>query len=286
MARIAHLVLAHQKPKQLARLVTRINQCNPDIYIHVDAKFPILGFQAMLSKEDNVFLLKDRRRMNWGGYSVVDATLAAFNEILTSGKPYDFINLMSETDYPLVPAPTIHTFLDQHLGKSFMAYEGAGSPWWEEAQPRVRKLHFDDYGFRGRFALQWILNMFPFQREIPFHLKLVGRSQWFTIAIRHVEYILQYVNKHPSITRFFKHTWGPDEFFFQTILFNSHFKEDLVNDNLRYIDWSKGGASPKILAMGDLDALKGSGKFYARKFDEQVDVRILAQLDEYIDNWS
>ncbi|RYZ93136.1 MAG: glycosyl transferase, partial [Sphingobacteriaceae bacterium] len=71
----------------------------------------------------------------------------------------------------------------------------------------------------------------------------------------------------------------PDEFIFQTLLYNSKFKADMVDDDLRYIDWSGGGASPKTLVMEDAEKLITSGKFFARKFDEMKDSVVMNLLD-------
>ncbi len=61
---------------------------------------------------------------------------------------------------------------------------------------------------------------------------------------------------------------------------NSRFKETVVNDNFYYIDWSKGGANPKILTAEDYDQLVSSDKIMARKFDISQDHAILDMLDE------
>jgi hypothetical protein len=100
-----------------------------------------------------------------------------------------------------------------------------------------------------------------------------------TLATTHIRFILEYSRKNPRVVRFFRQTWGPDEFFFQTILYNSAYRNDLINNNLRYIDWSEGKASPKTLLTTDFEALEGSGKLYARKFNPDVDDTILDLID-------
>ena len=47
-----------------------------------------------------------------------------------------------------------------------------------------------------------------------------------------------------------------DEMFFQTMLLNSHFKETVVNTNLRKIDWSVPETQPRIWLYGDIELLK------------------------------
>jgi hypothetical protein len=53
----------------------------------------------------------------------------------------------------------------------------------------------------------------------------------------------------------------------------------MINNNLRFIDWSLGGASPKILTVKDVDHFSKSGKFFARKFDENIDSKVLDWID-------
>ena len=72
----------------------------------------------------------------------------------------------------------------------------------------------------------------------------------------------------------------PDEFVFQTILFNSIYKEDIVNDNMRFIDWSEGNKNPKTFTAKDVNILLASNQFFARKFDVNVDAEILDLVDQ------
>lgn len=49
-------------------------------------------------------------------------------------------------------------------------------------------------------------------------------------------------------------------------------KDTVVNDNLRYIDWSKIGVTvPAFLTLDDADNLLNSPKLFARKFDIRFD---------------
>jgi len=79
------------------------------------------------------------------------------------------------------------------------------------------------------------------------------------------------LQKNKNVKRFFQFTWGSDEIIFQTILYNSIYREDMVNDNLRYIDWSAGQASPKTFTIEDAPTLLNSGKLFARKFNQNTD---------------
>ena len=215
--------------------------------------------------------------VQWGAYSMVQATVNGLAEILLDDK-YDYINLMSGQDYPLKPTAAIHNFFEQNPNKAFMHSLSVENEW-QEAIPRLTKYHLTNYNFSGKYTLENWLNKWLPARKMPNNLIAVGRSQWFTISSQHAEYIITYLRKNKNVKRYFEFTWGSDEFVFQTVLFNSIYQKDMVNDNLRYIDWSEGNYSPKMLTINDLRVLINSGRLFARKFNETLDSDILNELD-------
>lgn len=278
MAMIAHVILAHQHPQQVVRLVEAIAHPTVDIFIHIDKNSPIAPFLSALRNHTDLKFISNRKKITWGAFSMVEATLQSFKEVLATNKPFGFINLISASDYPLKPAGMIHETLQRHVGRSFMEMHFSDSPWWIEAQSKVQKYHLAYFNFVGKHKLERLINQVTPIRKIPMKMIFTGRSQWMTLCADHVRYVLSYIDENPQVVRFFKYTWGPDEFFFQTILFNSPFRSDIVNDNLRYTDWTEGGASPKVLTGQDFEKLVNSGKLYARKFD--VDSDVLDLIDE------
>ena len=89
--------------------------------------------------------------------------------------------------------------------------------------------------------------------------------------------------RDPELVRFFHRSAVPDESFFQTILMNSPLAGTLVNDDLRYVDWSEGAASPRVLTAFDLERMIRSSALFARKFDPRVDRGVIDALDAHID---
>lgn len=279
--KLAHLILAHNQPRQLERLIRRLAHPDADTYIHLDKKTPIADFEHLKDIE-NVYFIQNRVKVYWGTFAIVQATLNGFNEIIQSGKNYQYVNLLSGQDYPLKPQDAIHQYLEKNAGTAFMDYL-LFEPDWREALPRVQSYHFNNLRVPGKFALQgWVNKVMP-QRKMPNGLIPVGRSQWFTVPLECVVYMCDYWQKNAALRRFIKLTWAPDEFIFQTILYNSVYKNRMVNDGLRYIDWSNGGVSPKTLTLDDAGALMESGKLFARKFDMDKHAGILDHIDKQID---
>jgi hypothetical protein len=278
--KLAHLILAHNEPKQLERLVNRLAHPDADIFIHLDKKTDIAPFKY-LADFDNVFFIQNRVKVYWGSYNIVQATLNGFKEIIAAGKNYQYLNLLSGQDYPLQSQTYTHQYLNQHPNVAFMNYS-LFEPDWLEALPRIQVYHFNNYKIPGRYHLQKFVNKLLPQRSLPNKLIPVGRSQWFTIPLDCVAYLLKYWEDNSKLRSFIKLTWAPDEFIFQTILYNSEHKSKMVNNDLRYIDWSDGGVSPKTLTMNDANSLATSGKLFARKFDMKKDAELLDFIDKHI----
>jgi hypothetical protein len=278
--KIAHLILAHNNPEQLHRLVTSLTYADDAVYIHLDKKTPIAQF-LHLSQLKNVFFVSKRVQVSWGSYNIVAATVNGFKDIISSGEYYDYVNLLSGGDYPLQTPQYIHKFLEANPDKAFMSYQFMHQEWIE-ALPRITRYHLTNYNFPGCYLLQKLLNRFMPLRKMPGSLVPVGRSQWFTASMGCIKYIVDYWNKHPRFVRFLRFTWGADEFAFQTILYNSVHRENMVNNNMRFMDWSANGVSPAILTMEHKDQVMATDKLFARKFDLHTHPEIMDALDEKI----
>jgi hypothetical protein len=111
-------------------------------------------------------------------------------------------------------------------------------------------------------------------------MQLYGGPQWWSLTRECTQYILGFVQTRSAYLRSFRYTYIPDEAFFQTIIRNSPFKDQVVNDSLRYIDWESGPKSPRILTSDDISKILSSGKLFAWKFDICQDVKVLDLIDE------
>jgi len=280
--RLAHLILAHNNPLQLERLIKRLSYANTDVYIHLDAKSDIGEF-VHLEKIKNVVFIANRTSITWADYSMMTATLKSFEEILNRNSDYSHINLLSAQDYPLKSAAVIQAFLFKNADKSFIKSRSVYDEW-PETISRFTKYSLGDYSFPLKFKIQWLMNRLLPGKKLPNGLKAFGFSQWVTITPICAKYVIDYLKENPAVKRFFRMTWGVDELVFKTILLNSNLKDSIVNDHLRYIKFKKQASRPNTLTIADAGTLIDSNKFYARKFDPNVDSEILDYLDNHADN--
>lgn len=263
--RVAHLILTYTNPKQTERMIKNMAHSGFDFYIHVDKKYDI-NPHLFLKDLPNVFFINNRVDVKWAGFNTVVATFECIKEIVSSGIKYDFINFLSGQDYPLKPANEIFNFFHQNQGKEFLSYRDIKNDW-KEGLIRMERYFLSDYNFRGKHTLERVINFFMPARKIPYNLHPYGKSMFWMLSPETAMYVVNKVEGDKKLINFFCFSWASDEFVFQTILMNSEYKDKIINNNFRYIDWSAGGPNPRMLDESDFDKIKASNMLFARKLD-------------------
>ena len=277
LMRHACLIITYTSAVQTMRVINRMDNGKFDFYIHLDKKVDISTHQALFNMP-HVYFINNRIKVNWAGFTIVQATFNGIKEIIASGRKYGFINLMSGQDYPLKHADYISTFLDKHAGKQLI------NVWnfeqWTEAKARIDHFHLTDNIFKGKYLLERTVNLLFGKRNTPKGLTFYGsNSTFWTLSPEAANYVVQHVENDHNLYNFFKYTWGSDEFVFQTVLMNSCFKDQVLGINFRYTDWSGGGAHPKMLTTEDFERIDNSNAIFGRKFSIAVDENILDLID-------
>jgi len=281
--RFANIIIFHKNEASIDRLLKAMTHPDTDFYLHLDKKVNIEPY-LYLGKNQNTYFVENRKNARWAGYSQVEAIINSLDQIIESKIPYDFVNLLSGQDYPIKPISHIIDVLSKNIGKSFMISETPPSPWWDEATVRFTKYHFSDYGFRGKYRLGDLVSSILPERKFPMEIQLYGGpyAAYWILSMDAAVYLHSLLSKKDKLYWFFKHTWAPDEFLFNTILMNSPFRDTIVNENYHYFSWEHGQSRPSILSVEDFLTLQQSLKFFARKFDPAVDEKILDLIDEQI----
>ncbi|MFY7899286.1 MAG: beta-1,6-N-acetylglucosaminyltransferase [Chitinophagaceae bacterium] len=278
--RIAHLILTYTDPQQTERMIK--NLCHPsfDFYIHVDKKIDITS-HLPLANIPNVYLIQNRVEVRWAGYNTVKATFSCIKEIAATGKQYDYINFLSGQDYPIKSANYILEFLKNNNGKLFIEAINIEQDVKEDLT-KLNRYHFVNLKFWGKYKLEKLFNFLLGPRKIPLDLVIYGKAMFWMLTQEAANYVVERVEKNQKLLQFFQYSWGCDEFVFQTILMNSHYKDFVTNNHCRYIDWSAGGPHPKTLGKEDFEQIMASEHLFARKFKRDHDEEILDLIDQHI----
>lgn len=271
MQKHAYLILAHNEFELLKKLIETLDYEYNDIYIHIDKNAKDFNAKKIIEniKKSNIYFIK-RRKLEWGGYSIVNAELALIEK--AAEKSYSYYHLLSGVDYPLMSQQKIHEFFEKNAGKEFIKInQYSYNP--EIFHYRIKYYHFfqeklgrgnkkNIYHFLNRISLkiQTILNVDRRKKQNWVYKK---GSQWFSITEEFVGYILE---KKKLIKKQFKYTSCGDEIFLQTVLWNSKFRDRKANIIIRYEVWEKWASGPKILEKEDDIKLQESNAVFARKF--------------------
>lgn len=272
--RVAYIILAHQLPEQLVRLVQRLHSPRALFLIHINRRSDDTIHRAArsgLAGLDNVVFLR-RHKLYWGAFGHVSATMEGLDELHRRSAEFDYVALLTGQDYPIKPVATIERTLAESGGRSFMAHDRLPGGW-EDGMRRITHWHSRRIGVpRG-----WHLEL-PLRRELPQGLVPYGGSSYWWLSREAIEYIRGFVVDEPRVYRFFRHVDIPDEILFHTILMNSPLRASIVNDELRHVDWTR-TPMPAIFRADDLETLRRSPKLMARKFDATLDSEIIDLID-------
>lgn len=275
---IAFIVLCHKNRKQLERLFAKIRNIG-DIYVHVDNHNPMLRQELDSHSYLNVLSEYESFYVEWGGLSMINATLSLIKKVIDSGKNYDYIWLISGQDYPLKSNYDIKKYLEENAGTNFIELIQPGMKRYKEYLKRCQ-ISYPKWINKNTFLVKVIKRLymiltggyeftFPFlRRKKTFNGDFVFGSQWWALTNDTAKWILNYCQNNKEFYNYFKKVLIPDEVFFQTLFCLSPFKEKQLT-NLTYVNWGSNRRSPENFTEKDLDKIKKAQTDYcfARKFD-------------------
>ncbi|MFC1550421.1 beta-1,6-N-acetylglucosaminyltransferase [Candidatus Neomarinimicrobiota bacterium] len=295
---IAYLILAHQSPEHLIRLIHALNKTDAhvDFFLHIDAKSDRSKFHKISLTFENVRILKKPVKIFWGGFSIVRATILLMQEALQHSK-FDRMVLLSGCDYPIKPNAEIMSFFQQHPDEQFINI--VQMPHKKRPISRLTKYHFEggthrNWFIRGRLKNKiniWLAKH-SYNRNYKKYLKNnvpYAGEQWFSFTRSCVKLILKSIDNSQKLVNFYKNTYVPDEMFFHTILMNLN-PPQIVNPGLVFCDWWQPYPPyPAIICNKHIERFKKGQfrediygqkqRFYARKFDGKT-FSILDRIDQ------
>jgi len=300
--KFCYAIMTHQYPAETIRLIEALYEPGHTFLLHVDAKESSQETHATLveyaSSRPYIHVLQhpQRVRVNWGGFSMVNATLQMLHYSLQQNLDYDkFIHLAS-TNYPLASNAKIRQTiakypLDANLMNIVLKPSRPNRASWHyfvECDDAVHRIH-----------------RLPLLTNATANVELYTSSQWFTLS-REFAHYLAYPQPGTFVYEFLEyvqHVVVADETFFGTALLHSPYCDKLHNWNfvhLQFDQWENEipveqrdpkkcimpdpthcGRSPTTISMDDVDILTLSDDLFARKFNDQMHPHVKDVLDEY-----
>ena len=285
----AYLIMCHTNINQLFLLLDVLDNERNDIYLHIDKKangYSIAEIKNHI-KRSTLTIIKPMN-VNWGGDSQVRLELRLLKEALKTEHKY--YHLISGMDLPIKTQEYIYEFFDNNDGTNYISLE-LNHPHNVTKSVQFRLNYF--YLFQnivgrnnGRnngkiptffsrlqeksIQIQKVLNV---NRTKNSDIVFIKGANWFSITQEAADYV---INNYYMYKKYFRQTLGADEYFLQTIMYNSPLLSTIEDNNLRLIDWKRG--NPYVFTIDDYSMIKNSPEIFARKFDENVDNEIIKLL--------
>lgn len=307
----AILIMMHKNPEQVVRLVKYFPDDRCVCFIHVDKKcrIDLDEFQAALDTVNGkCIILRERISGQLANWSLAKISLilikSAYQYSQKNGIIFSYYRLLSGQDYPIRTFKEYESFLEKNYPKEYM-----GINHYEESI-----MHIQDKFKRWRFneirnKLDWYIKNDRLYKTviIPIHMMEVlytkvkgtpyemmcrkgyivaGGPSWWSISDRLAAYIVEQMEKENPLIGIVKNTATPEESIIQVLYANAPWYKKEQTYNLTIGNYGKG--TQKITGHTyawreeDLSELLGSSCFFARKFDINIDSKILDQLDEII----
>lgn len=283
--------MAHNKFDMLCHLLKLLDDERNDIYLHIDLKAKDVPYEE-IKKSVNLSKLTIVKRIDviWGSFTQIECEMELIKSATNNGE-YQYLHLLSGLDLPIKSQDEIHNFFDEYNGKEFLDIEIEDNDRHTRARCRYYWL-FQKYN--ARHSKKTIFNLLEgisvrIQRTLKLsrisdEIEIKKGANWFSITGAFAKYI---VSLDEKIKKHFKYTFCADEVFMQTILYNSDFRKNLFIStdgdpvNRRLIDWKRG--NPYVFRKEDIDMIESSHCLFARKFDNEIDSKIISEIDELIE---
>jgi hypothetical protein len=275
---IGFILITHNKPQQISRLVGRLNQLYnfPAISIHHDFSQCDLPPEATTG---SVSVVRPHLKTGWAKFSVTQATLLAFSNMLERPDCPQWFVLLSGADYPIKPAGRVLQDLndqnyDAHIDSVLIdpeTWDDPKIPFKAVGYERYLRYHIFVPWISRQLKFRWRALKLPQRISSPFlpwssQLRCYAGSHFFSLNRGCAEFIVREAKSNRALYDYFKQFDFSEEAIFQTLLSNAPSLR-IHNKNYRYYDWSLGGPHPKTLQMEDLPRLLASPHHFARKFD-------------------
>ena len=295
---IGFVILAHDEPRRLHRLIATLNRVYDEPPIACHNNFDL----NPLTREDfpaNVSFVVPYVKTGWSKWSLVDAELRALALLYESGDP-DWFTFLSGADYPIRSANEVLSDLYAGEADAYLDWRPVTRSVVppldnEPVNPYVRHFSAPEHRYYAwrhyRAARIWVpvikrdagsnngyrvgrhTTYFPFTDPLsPFgsDFKCYSGDHWFTANRRVALTLLNPTQRHIALRRYLRRRTSPEESYFHTVLRNEPGLR-IDKNSRRYFRWED-GVHPQILTRDDFPRMLASGANFARKFAPNASV--------------
>lgn len=284
--KIAYLVIAYMDPEQMERLAVRLSETS-DVFVHINASVDLEPFRRVLADvhgKGRVFLSRERYRIVWGGYSILQATFSMMEQAFRRDR-YDRFVLLTGLDYPIRSDEEIEAFFLENAHREYICANVVNGEQYNHlyyyASRDHRILHkcfqiyekiLKKYGKKGK--KDYIIYK---GKKYGFY----GIAPKWALSGDCASYLLDFYKNNKGFNRYFKRMHAPDDFYVATVLFHSKFRDAIESrKDIFKILWLPDDKGAKILSEENYEELLNGGCLYAKKFQSGYSEGLICLLEE------
>lgn len=291
----AFLITCYQKASHTLKLIEQLDSDNSRFYLHINPNSTAFDNAVIkqLTANPHVHIIPERIAVKWGGFSLIRALIPLIKAALKDPDTR-YIHWLSDSCYPIKTIGQIQTFFEENNGKEYLTCEQLPSKNWAYGGLFYIQYYslYDIINVKQN-KFYWELNkrFMHLQRNLHIKRKLPddipyfygGRAPWWSLSRQALEHCMWQIDSMPLFYKRFSHTFCLEEILFQTLISNSPYKNNIANDDLRYLfKLERNGNNPSNLDMTDFDNIKQSHCLFARKFESPVSDELLQNVQTYL----
>lgn len=269
---IGFIILAHNEPETVSRLVSILATGDNRIVIHFDASSPAKQREQVARLESEypgIVRVISKIHCRWGEWSLVEAVLLALEEFQSMSDKPDFVHLMSASDFPIRPIADMRNFLQRYPNQDYIESHDITKKAWVKGGLSMERFEFYfPVNFRSSrqtfLLIARLQRMLKMKRKIPLAMTPHMGSQWWTLRWSTCKKILDFTKQHPKIIRYFRSTWIPDESFFPTLVGHLIPHGEIANIQLLLHHFTPVGR-PYIIYSDHVPIVRKLPHFFVRK---------------------
>lgn len=271
-SKIGYLILAHEASDCLMRSMRILGRGNSRIALHLDASMTVSERREVFKKATAHGQVEEVEPIacKWGDWSLNEATLNGIRHLLDQGDEVSHIVLLSGSHFPIKPPVRLEEFLSEYPDKDFIEHHDSRCHNWVKRGEGLERFNFyfpinQREHPRAFNVLTGIQRKLGIQRRMPAGVNPNLGSQWWCLRKDTCNELLKRLDYDPSIERYFRMTWIPDECFFQSMVPAIRPRENIVNTAF-VLHALNGFGRPYVFYQDHTDHLiNGTSHFFARK---------------------
>ena len=238
--KIGYLILNHQNPELLAKVVNRVTVGTDNIaVIHIDKKAgELTKFKSALKDNKSAFFLEKRFPVYWGGMNVALATLKCMEKALKLGA--ERVVVFEGMTWPMYSNQYIDEFFSRHPETEFIRAINA-------THSKNPDLYMRSFGYslanvdvkawnNPKSLLHHFLQIprklgIKYRPNGYFKDKRTGKKYevywgWAFVSLTRAcaEYLVKLSKENRELRHYFSHVFIPGETYIASMVFNSDFK--------------------------------------------------------------